>query len=202
MQRITNYYRQLFIENRRWLKIALDWFILSALIGVVTVFIKPDLLMSIVSGFQDRFGINPSLNSNLSIQIFLQNLTASAIGLFGGILLGLGPVLVIGLNGFILGFVVTSILVLGGNIFTSLLLVAGGVLPHGIFELSAFLAAGALGLRLGMEWLKNESVGHRWQVLKKNIINAILLFPLIAVVLFIAALIEVFVSGKIVDKLQ
>jgi len=200
MQKLFNYYRQLLDDNREWLKISAAWFILAALVGSAMVFIKPDLLASIIAGFRDRFGDSPALDMNLAWQIFLQNLTASAVALFGGFFLGLGAVFVVGINGFILGFVVTSILISVASLPAALILIFGGIVPHGILELSAFFLAGAIGLRLGTQWLGHASAGQRWPVLKQNWKQAVLFFPLITIVLFLAALVEVFISGRIVGN--
>jgi stage II sporulation protein M len=71
--------------------------------------------------------------------------------------------------------------------------------PHGILELPAFLIAAALGLRIGWEWLYKESDDNRWNIFKMNLKQAMILAPGIALLLFMAALIEVFVSGQIIS---
>jgi len=72
------------------------------------------------------------------------------------------------------------------------------LLPHGIFEIPALLISAALGLRLGLEWLLPGAKGIRLKTLKKNVINAFTLLPLILLLLFIAAFAEVFISSRIV----
>src|SRR3989344_4119497 len=159
---MIQFYRNLFSENRHWLKLVTNWFLLAAIFGGITFFIKPDLLQVILKEFADRFGENPDLNFAFALQIFSQNIIASLIALFGGLILGLGPFVVVVVNGFLIG--------------------------------------SALGLRFGTEWLRQESKGHRGEVLKNNLIRAIVCLPAIALVLFIAALIEVFASGKLVGN--
>ncbi|MDO8591351.1 MAG: stage II sporulation protein M [bacterium] len=167
--------------------------------GVITSFAKPDLLKVILDGFQEKFGSDPALDINLVMQIFSQNVIASLIAVFGGLLLGLGSILVVVVNGFLIGFVITSIFSLSqDHLGISLAFVLGGTLPHGIFELPAFLIASALGLRLGLEWIGRGVKGERGQVFKDNLKKSLLALPAIALILLIAAIIEVFVSGKIV----
>src|SRR3989344_2767875 len=176
---MIQFYRNLFSENRHWLKLVTNWFLLAAIFGGITFFIKPDLLQVILKEFADRFGENPDLNFAFALQIFSQNIIASLIVLFG--------------------FVIVSMFSLT-NVLSGVLIIVTGLVPHGIFELPAVLIAAALGLRFGTEWLRQESKGHRGEVLKNNLIRAIVCLPAIALVLFIAALIEVFASGKLVGN--
>jgi stage II sporulation protein M len=201
MQNILQFYRNLWAENHRWLRIVTTWFILSAFVGAFVAIIRPDLLQTILASFAERFGEDPSLNFDLALQIFLQNIVASLIALFGGLILGLGSFMVVVVNGFLIGFVVSTLIFLGDNIVTSLVVIAGGLLPHGIIELPAFLVASAIGLRLGIEWLSKSSAENRFAVLKHNFLRSFGYIAAIALALFIAAIIEVFVSGKIVENL-
>lgn len=63
------------------------------------------------------------------------------------------------------------------------------IVPHGIFELPAFLLSAAIGLRLGREVLKRKGERH----LKKELWNGLRMYLiLILPLLLIAALIESF----------
>ncbi len=201
MHRFIGFYRNLFEENRHWIKLVTNWFLLAAFVGGIVFFIKPEILQTILGSFAERFGDDPALDFNLVIQIFIQNLTASAIALFGGLILGLGPFFVVVVNGFLLGFVIMSIFALGANLLSSLIIILGGLTLHGIFEIPAFLFSAVLGLRLGIEWMTKSAEGNRAQVFKQNLIRTLKYIPFIALALIIAAIIEVFVSGKIVDNL-
>ena len=200
MRRINDFYQQFVDENRFWLEAAVGLFIVGALAGIATYFVKPELITSIAGVFQDKFGPAPAFDIHLAIQIFIQNLLVSLIGLFGGIVLGLGPLIVLGVNGFLLGFVFASILFSDASAWARLILILGGLVPHGIFELSAFFVAGALGLRFGLEWIQSKSAGQRQGTIKNNFVRILYALPVIAILLFIAGLVEVFVSGRIVDN--
>ncbi len=201
MQALIQFYKNLTVENRRWLRASFILFIITAILGATAFFSWPGLLEVIIEGLAERFGSDPALDMNLALQIFLQNLMVAAIAIFGGLLFGLLPILVVGVNGFIFGFVLTSVFFIADqNPASSLALILGGIAPHGILELPAFLVAAAIGLRLGLEWLRKEAKGSRWNILKNNFKNAFIVFPALAFVLILAALIEVFVSGKIVDN--
>ncbi|MCK4476224.1 MAG: stage II sporulation protein M [Methanophagales archaeon] len=67
------------------------------------------------------------------------------------------------------------------------LLVFLAILPHGIFEIPAFLLSAAIGLKLGREVLKRKGERH----LKKELRNGLrVFFILVLPLLLIAALIE------------
>jgi stage II sporulation protein M len=201
VNRFLNFYRQLFRENRTWLRVILIWFGLTFLLGAIVFYFLPGLLATIIKVFEQKFGASPDLNISLAKDIFLNNLVASSVALFGGIILGLGSFLVVGVNGFILGFVLTSLFALSTQSFLkTVTFIFASLLPHGIFELLAFFVAGALGLRLGLEWLGINSKGKRWKTLKDNLVNGVIFVPVLVLILFLAALIEVFVTGKIVNN--
>ena len=194
-------YTRLFKFNTQWFKAVLVWFIVTAVVGAIFFVYYPSLLEKIAAGFQEKFGTSPALDIHLVLQIFIQNIIASAVALFGGIFLGLGSLLVVAVNGFVLGYIFTWLLSSQSVTGHTLVLIFGGLAPHGILELPAFLIAAALGLRLGWEWMSENAKGNRWPVFRSNLKQALISLPVVVLVLFIAAIIEVFVSGWIVDKL-
>lgn len=202
MDRIISFYRSLFSDNRYWFKLVLIWFIVSFGLGLAAYYYYPNMLQDILQIFTDKFGAEPKLNSDLVLAIFLNNVQASAIGLFGGLLLGIGSFFIVVTNGFLIGYVVVSIFSLTERPLDGLLFMAMGLLPHGIFEIPAFLIAAALGLKLGLEWMGKQAAGQRWQVFRRNLIVTLLSLPSIALLLLIAAIVEVFVSGKLLESVQ
>ena len=200
MNDLINYYKQSFLENRAWLKKIMLWFILGIVIGAITFVFYPELLEQIIDSFEERFGEDPALDFRLAWQIFLQNSFASLIAIFGGIIFGIIPTFVVFINGFLIGFIVITFLFIEQGLLVSVGLLLGGLVLHGILELPAFLLASAVGLRLGTQWLGHEAKGNRLSVLKKDFVKSFVYLPGIILLLAIAALIEVFVSGKIVDK--
>ncbi|MDP3993620.1 MAG: stage II sporulation protein M [bacterium] len=170
------------------------WALLWFAIGTGTYLVRPDLLES-VSQFLDRVFRDiwgdkaPALDFSAVLLIFSNNLEAALLALFLGIIIGIVPLMVAALNFFILGFLF-AIFALPYSP-SGALIFAAAVVPHGIIEIPALLVASAFGLRLGLDW-KN------WKVtLGQNIQIA----PLLAALLFLAAVIEVFVSGKLVEQL-
>jgi stage II sporulation protein M len=201
MGNIINFHRQLFRENRPWFCTAFIWFVLTFLFGGAIYFFFPGFLETIVNMFRDKFAGTPDLSITLAKDIFINNLIATGFALFAGAVLGLGSLLVIGVNGFIFGYVVTSLFVISNtSVSRTILFVLAGIVPHGIFELSAFFIAGAMGLKLGLEWLGTNATGNRFKTFGSNFVKNLYVIPLLVLLLLVAAFMEVFVSGRLVDK--
>lgn len=79
--------------------------------------------------------------------IFFNNLQASFMGITFGIVLGITPIFLAVVNGYVLGFVAS--LTVNQEGILSLL----NLLPHGIFELSAVFISLGLGLKLGIPFI-------------------------------------------------
>jgi stage II sporulation protein M len=90
---------------------------------------------------------------NLSILLFFIIFINNAIKALGlvllGILLGLPPVLLVALNGFVLGGLGSALESAKGWTY-----VMASFMPHGVIEIPVILLAAALGLTVGMESLK------------------------------------------------
>ncbi len=168
--------------------------------GIITAVQYPELMARIVESFGERFGDEPALDINLAKEIFLQNLTATGVAWVGGLLFGLVPIIAVALNGFILGYVATFIAISTSDVLTNLAFLAAGLIPHAIFELPAFLLAGVSGLVLGLDWLSADAQGQRGAVFKYSLITTIKYFVVVILALIVAAIIEVFVSGQLVNN--
>ncbi|MGB2842010.1 MAG: stage II sporulation protein M [Halobacteriota archaeon] len=109
--------------------------------------------------------------------IFLNNAFACFLDIILGPLIGIFPMFSAFINGGLLGWFAQK----------EGLIVFLAIVPHGIFELPAFLLSAAIGLRLGREVLKRKSERH----LKKELGGGLKVFViLILPLLLIAALIE------------
>jgi len=112
--------------------------------------------------------------------IFLNNLQASFIGIIFGIFLGITPIFLAIVNGYVLGFVAALTVKQVGVL--SLL----NLLPHGIFELSAVFISLGLGLNLGIPFIYRY---FKYYSKKDNflalIMGILFLFPAIILTLII-----------------
>jgi stage II sporulation protein M len=183
--------KRFYNENKPWVDSILRLFVVAIFLGALAYLIKPDLMNQIIGIFQQKFGPEPVRNVSLAKEIFLQNATACLLALVGGIIFGISSLVVVFFNGFIIGFVVLSLLLLPGNIGSNLWYLILGLLPHGIFELPAFLISSALGLRLGLEWIQKDSRGKRYEIFRNNLRRIAYAIPWLAIMLLIAAFVEV-----------
>lgn len=193
-------FKEFYNSNQKWVKSVLWLFGLSIIAGGAATFYYPDLFEQITAAFADRFGEAPPLDSNLAQEIFIQNLTASLMAWLGGLLLGFIPVIVVIVNGFILGYICFYVITNSPSILGSLVFLIAGLVPHAIFELPAFLLAAVLGLNLGLNWIAPEAKGQRWGVFKQSIRTTSKYFVAVVILLAIAAYIEVFVSGALINS--
>jgi stage II sporulation protein M len=184
-------------DNKVWLKIAIRLFLISAVTGAVSYFYKPDLINEITKVFADKFGANPVPNFSLARQVFLQNSLVSILAALGGVFFGISSFFIVFVNGFIIGFIILSVLASSPDFLSNTIFLVLGLAPHGIFEIPAFLISSAIGLRLGIEWMSKGSHGRRFSVWKKDLARALKVLPFVFAILLVAALVEIFVSGKI-----
>ncbi|MBP1928238.1 stage II sporulation protein M [Methanolinea mesophila] len=128
----------------------------------------------------------------LAGNLFLNNLQACVLLFLGGATFGLFTLFVIGTNGLVIGAILQ--LVTGEK---GLLYVAAAIVPHGIFEIPAFIIAGALGFTLaGGMWKELTGGGDAVataQAVGKHFLTIVI--PLVAV----AALVEAFITPYILQ---
>jgi stage II sporulation protein M len=86
--------------------------------------------------------------------IFFNNLQSSFLGMTLGLFFGIFPLLVLVVNGYILGFVASASV--SANGFSSL----WRLFPHGIFELPAVFISLGLGLKLGTFLFYKQKIKH------------------------------------------
>jgi stage II sporulation protein M len=128
----------------------------------------------------------------LFIKIFLNNLEACVLLFLGGASLGLLTLLIISLNGIVIGGVFGIVGAERGLPF-----MAAAILPHGIFEIPAFILSGALGLSLARalwsEWKGDGDAATTGGELGRTFICIVL--PLVT----IAAAVEVFITPVVIS---
>jgi stage II sporulation protein M len=154
---------------------------------------------NLVEGLLSQLGtvLGPLASTgNLSLLLLLiifANNAIKALGLiFLGILLGLPPVLFIGLNGFILGGLGSALEAVNGWRYA-----VASFVPHGVIEIPVILLATALGLTAGIEsfrWLVRKESRVRLQLSHGLKVYVRWILPGVAV----AAIIEVFVTPLVI----
>jgi stage II sporulation protein M len=117
----------------------------------------------------------------------LANNLGACIALFlGGASFGIATLCILSLNGGIIGAVIAALQKEHSAAF-----LAAGLLPHGIFEIPAFIIAGALGIHLAqslvMEWYGEGNAAEAARKLSRKFIFIVL--PLVITAAFVEAFI-------------
>lgn len=193
------FYRDLISRNFVWVKRILIWAGVWLLLGFAAYLTSPDLLEKVSRLLDEVFreilgGEELVLNLNSALLIFRNNFFAALLAMFLGVIFGLIPLLAVALNFFILGFL-WAVFSFGQHLpgqNWGVLLFFASVLPHGILEIPALLLASAFGWKLGFSWKR----------FGRSFMENLQLLPLVVILLFLAALVEIFVSGHLVSFLM
>lgn len=178
---------------RRWFGIhfaaAVAWFLVGVVLGMALVWtVRLEALAEMSQGsspFPERFTV---------ITIFVNNLIALGIDALGLVSVGLTSVLVLVLNGLLLGAVFAA-----GASEVSLLLLALLVVPHGIIELSAFWLVAGISFRV-YHRLGRYIVGwDETPLTRQEAFEAAVLLGLSVLMILVAAVIEVHLTPEIAE---
>ncbi|MFH1404098.1 MAG: stage II sporulation protein M [Candidatus Altiarchaeota archaeon] len=178
-------------ENRLLLMIAFT-FMAS---GFVSGFVSYSSIRSVVPSLvSDAYsGIYSESQFSTLLNVFLRNIWATLIVVVSGVTILL-PAGIIFVNGFVIALVSCLAHERGigyGNVFL-------GMFFHGIFEVPALLLSAALGFRMGVSILKSSPQG-RFNEFKKSVRDSGFIYLTVVLpLLLIAAVIEVFLSAKLV----
>lgn len=190
---------------------SLKWFSLVAGLLLVAGYLAGYFLSNQFSG-----ELQPALQhlQNLALQIrqnqsvwhtfwtiFLNNVVAALFMIVLGIGAGIFPALMIWLNGLLMGFV-TYLMVTKVHV-PAWKVVVFGLLPHGIFELTALILASGLGLQIGFAGLHSAYAWSKHAFAKSGSVmpmrsisfrgelrRAVFWFPFIVGLLLLAAIVE------------
>ncbi len=161
----------------------------GVLLGVLRGVFAPDAAATVGEQLEELVATLRDLSPFQLFLLIAVNNTVKILAMtFLGIAFGLVPVAFLLLNGMILQIVAAKILAVGGP-----LVLAAGLLPHGIIELTAALLGAAMGLRLGIAAVRRLS---RPGVTLRPILREAwrLYLRLLLPMLIVAAAIEVLVT--------
>lgn len=174
-------------------------YFLSAFTGYALSFQNPQFahssFESIKASFESRGFFETKDNFSLFFLIIINNIAASFICVFFGIIPFLFlPALIIVSNGFLLG-IIGGVLALKK---TSLFIMLISVLPHGLFELPTLFYGGSLGLYLTLA-VSKKILGKPGPSVKKTFCDTVRSFLFVILpLLIIAAFMEAFVTYAII----
>lgn len=139
-----------------------------------------------VAGQMD--GTDPS---DMCIKLFFNNLQACILLFLGGATFGILTIFIMSLNGIVIG----AIMELVSKEHTALF-VAAAIVPHGVFEIPAFILSGALGILLAQsliaEWYGTGDSAVATHAFARLFLTVVL--PLVA----IAAVVEAFITPVVI----
>lgn len=132
---------------------------------------------------------NPAV---VSANIFVNNLQTSVILFIGGATFGLVTLLILAVNGFVIGIVIEYVRQEQG-----LYVILAGIIPHGIFEIPALVLAATFGFILGKElWKELHGTGDAICAAERDGRRFLVyVLPLLG----IAAIIEGFITPEIIQ---
>jgi stage II sporulation protein M len=151
--------------------------------------VGPDLMKLFekeVAGQMD--GTNPY---DMCVKLFANNLQACILLFLGGTSFGILTIFIMSLNGIVIGAIMEMV-----HKDHTALFVAAAILPHGIFEIPAFIIAGALGILLAQsliaEWYGSGDAATDARRFGRLFVLYVL--PLVA----IAACVEAFITPVVI----
>ncbi|MDD3856678.1 MAG: stage II sporulation protein M [Methanoculleus sp.] len=176
--------------------LATIFFAVAIAIGVAAVARDPEIGAQAAALFAEQV-VGDLLSDPPAVlagKLFLNNLVACLLLFLGGASLGVVTMLILSVNGLLIGAIAELVRQQQGMLF-----IAAALVPHGIFEIPAFLIAGGLGLLLGRglidEWHGTADAAAEARPLARLFLR--LVVPLIAV----AAVVEAFITPAILGMI-
>jgi len=129
---------------------------------------------------------------DMAARLFINNIQACILLFLGGASFGILTIFIMSLNGIVIGAIMEII-----HKDHSWTFIAAALIPHGIFEIPAFILAGALGILLAQsliaEWYGGADASGEAQNLAR--IFVVYVLPLVVV----AACVEAFITPVIIQ---
>ena len=191
--------RAYLVPLRPYLLVIITLFLLATAAGYMAGYLDPSIVDELMGQFEESYGwIADESPTMVLLFIFANNTINSFIAMLLGTFFGIWPVIFIIVNGFFIGVVVFSSVQEYG-----ILVVLSALLPHGIIELPMIFISASIGLRLGvLAFQKIFKIEEKEIRFKYELFSAIRFFVTVIVpLLFIAAIIETFITSSILYAL-
>ena len=178
---------------KQWVLITIGLFVIGLGIGLVISVTIPDDIISLFSeelSYLEELGaILEPFQVTTAVFIFFKNLSVLLFSFIFSPILCLLPVLALVLNGIILSLVVVIVAQ-----EKSLGFVLAGLLPHGIFEIPAFIIGEAAALSFGAMVIMALISTEKRKLLKPNLKQNLKYLVVASALLVPAAIIETYVT--------
>ncbi|MGA2162700.1 MAG: stage II sporulation protein M [Methanoregula sp.] len=169
-------------------------FIVAMLVGWIGTAHNPTVGNELLMMFQKEIAGQITIGNpaDMCVKLFANNLEACILLFLGGASFGILTIFILSLNGIVIG-AVTEIISHGH----SAIFIAAAILPHGIFEIPAFIIAAALGFLMAqsliIEWYGAADTAAEAGHFARLFLLYVL--PLITV----AALVEAFITPAVIQ---
>jgi len=137
-----------FCESRWFFVLAFGVFGIIFLIGFAYPVFFREEIFKFLAGMIDA--LEGKSIVELIIYIFLNNLKAGFVAIVSGIVVGILPLAVVIVNGYLVGFVAKEAVMQEG------IFVLWTLVPHGIFELPAFIFSVGIGMKIGVSFFEKN----------------------------------------------
>lgn len=173
--------------------VVIFFFVLSLCAGILLTARNPEIGAEFMQLFKDA--IMGDIIDNepllLAVKLFLNNLQACILLFLGGATFGVLTFFIIGTNGLVIGAIIELV-----REQQSLLYVLAAIVPHGIFEIPAFVVSATLGLLLARSFWRelyheDDAAGEALRLAR---VFLTVVIPLVA----IAACTEAFITPEII----
>ncbi len=166
----------------------------SLLAGYASAASFPHMADNLMKNFSSRFAPLRTMSPiYILITIFLNNTFLSLVSLVLGIAVGIFPMLFIASNGYFVGMISYLVGQQKGFIF-----ILFALLPHGVVELPTIFISASIGLRLGHHAFLSL-IGRPTEVREEIKKGLMFYFSFMVPLLFVAAMIETFVTPIIIN---
>ncbi len=158
-----------------------------------------EMVMGYFADFATGSGIIDQSGALSSVGLFFNNSRAALLCiLYGAVPFLFLPALVIGFNALLVGFVMAA--VAGSSGANVLLLALCGILPHGIFEITALTVAAAAGMQLCWEICKKIMGRPRLLTMDRLILHLTVTYAAVVLpLMLVAALVEAYVTPLVMQ---
>jgi stage II sporulation protein M len=173
--------------------VVIFFFALSLVTGVLLTARNPEIGAEFLQLFKDA--IMGEIIDNepllLAVKLFLNNLQACILLFLGGATFGVLTFFIIGTNGLVIGAIIELV-----REQQSLTYVLAAIVPHGIFEIPAFIISATLGVLLARSLWKElyRKADAAGEALRLARVFLTVVIPLVA----IAAFTEAFITPEII----
>jgi stage II sporulation protein M len=168
-------------------------FCTTVTVGWVGTAQNPSIGQDLMKLFEKEVAGQMSVDNpaDMCVKLFANNLEACIMLFLGGASFGILTIFIMSLNGIVIGAVMEIV-----HTDHSALFVAAAILPHGIFEIPAFIISGALGILLAQSLIAEWYTGHDASADAARYARTFLIWvlPLVA----IAACVEAFITPAVI----